>query len=208
MDDLGGIDLEELLRQASGQPGGGRSRSRSRRRAPAEEVPVDIDFMTMARGGTVDLRIRRPDDGQSQTISVQVPAGIAEGGKLRVKGQGSGGGDLHLVVHVLPHPYFQRDGQDIVVVAPISVSEAILGGKIDVPTIDGTITLKIPPGSSSGKRLRLRERGLPTPGQSARGDQYVELKVVVPSSIDERSRELIEEFARRNPQDPRAELGW
>jgi len=208
MDDFGGIDLEELLRQATGQPGGSRSRSRSRRRAPAEEVPVDIDFMTMARGGTVDLRIRRPDDGQSQTISVQVPAGIAEGGKLRVKGQGSGGGDLHLVVHVLPHPYFQREGQDIVVVAPISVSEAILGGKIDVPTIDGTITLKVPPGSSSGKRLRLRERGLPTPGQAARGDQYVELKVVVPSSIDERSRELIEEFARRNPQAPRAELGW
>jgi DnaJ-class molecular chaperone len=156
----------------------------------------------------VNLRLQRPDDGQAETIAVQIPAGIAEGAKLRVKGKGSGGADLHLGVHILPHPYFEREGQDIRVQVPVSVSEAILGGKVDVPTIDGVITLKIPPGTSSGQRLRLRERGLPTPGSSGRGDQYVEVKVVVPSSLDDRSRELIEEFARRNPQNPRADLRW
>jgi DnaJ-class molecular chaperone len=210
--DLGGIDIEELLRQATGGPTGGggraRSRARSRRKPPAEEAPVDVDFLTAARGGTVELRIQRPDDGALETISVQIPAGIAEGAKLRVKGKGSGGADIHLLVHVLPHPYFRREGQDIIVETPISVSEAILGGKVDVPTIDGTITLKVPPGSSSGKRLRLRERGLPTPDQTARGDQYVELRVMVPPTVDDKSRELMEEFAKRNPQDPRAGLGW
>jgi DnaJ-class molecular chaperone len=91
---------------------------------------------------------------------------------------------------------------------PVSVAEAILGGRVDVPTIDGTLTLTIPAGTSSGQRMRLRGQGLPAPGRSTRGDQYVEIKVTVPRSVDEQSRQLIEDFARRNPQHPRAGLPW
>jgi DnaJ-class molecular chaperone len=204
------LDLEELLRQASGERMGGRARTgRRRRTAPPEEVSIDVDFMTAARGGSVEFRLQRADDGaESKTIRVDIPAGIHEGAALRLRGQGADGGDLHLRVHILPHPFFEREGQDVRVQAPISVSEAVLGCKLDVPTIDGMITLTIPPGTSSGQRLRLRERGLPTPGKSTRGDQYVEVKVIVPRSVDARSKELMEEFARRNPENPRAGLRW
>jgi curved DNA-binding protein len=189
----------------------GRSRRRSRSAPTVQEESVEIDFLLAARGGKVNLHVQREDGNgvlKPETLSVDIPAGIAEGAKLRLKGQGAGGGDLLLMVQIRPHPYFERDGQDLRVTVPISVSEAILGTKVDVPTIDGTITLTIPPGTSSGQRLRLRERGLPAPGQKTRGDQYVEVKVMVPKGIDDRSRDLIEEFAQRNPQNVRAETPW
>lgn len=206
-EDLGDLwDFDEILSRLRGTAGG--TRTGSRRKAPPQEMPIQVDFMTAARGGSVDLRIQRPDNGQVETITVQIPAGIAEGAKLRVRGKGGGGGDLHLVVHILPHPYFRREGQDIHIEVPITIAEAVLGARIDVPTIDGMISVKVPPGTSSGRRLRLRGMGLPTPGKAERGDQYVELKIVAPPDVDARSKELIEEFARRNPHNPRAELGW
>jgi DnaJ-class molecular chaperone len=139
---------------------------------------------------------------------VDIPAGVADGGRLRLKGQGEAGGDLYVRVRIRPHPYFRREGQDLLVDVPISLAEAVLGGKVDVPTIDGMITLTVPPGSSSGQRLRLRGKGLPSPGGGERGDQYVELKVIVPRNIDDQSKQLIEDFARRNPQNPRADVPW
>lgn len=200
------FDLDELLGRFRGAPrGAGRG---TRRKAPPQEVPINVDFMTMARGGSVDVRIQHPDNGRTETISVRIPPGVDEGAKLRVPGKGAEGGDLHLIVHVLPHPYFRREGQDIHLEVPITIAEAVLGATIDVPTIDKTISVKVPPGTSSGRRLRLRGQGLPSPTGSGRGDQYVELKIVTPPSVDERSRQLIEEFARRNPHNPRADLGW
>jgi DnaJ-class molecular chaperone len=171
---------------------------------------LEIDFMTAARGGSIDLMVPGPEGagGAGHQLRVDIPAGIAEGGQLRLKGQGPGGGDLYIKVRIRPHPYFRREGQDLILEAPISVSEAVLGGKIDVPSLDGTITLTIPPGTSSGQRLRLRGRGLPSLGGGGRGDQYVEVKVVVPRAVDERSQQLIREFAQRNPQDPRTGLRW
>ncbi|MCS6977422.1 MAG: DnaJ domain-containing protein [Gemmatales bacterium] len=199
------LDLDELLGRFRGAAG---PRAGARRKAPPQEVPINVDFMTMARGGSYELRIQRPDNGEMETIKVRIPAGVSEGTKLRVPGKGSGGGDLYLVVHVLPHPYFRREGQDIHIEVPITIGEAVLGATIDVPTIDKTISVKVPPGTSSGRRLRLRGQGLPSASGTERGDQYVELKIVTPPSVDERSRQLIEEFARRNPHNPRADLGW
>jgi curved DNA-binding protein len=188
---LGGEDLGEIL-------GRGRGRGRAPRGRPADvEAEVTIPFTTAALGGPVTLQV----DGHE--LEVKVPAGIEDGKKLRLAGQGPGGADLYVKLHVEPHPYFRREGNDLVLEVPLSVTEAVLGTKVDVPTLDGTrLTVKVPPGASSGARLRLRGRGI------AGGDQYIEIKVVVPRVEDERSRELIEEFARLHPQNPRESVPW
>jgi curved DNA-binding protein len=206
--DAGSI-FEELFRANAGAAGK-RGAGRRSRRTPAQDIEqeVTVDFLIAARGGTLELEMARPSGGDGTLLKVDIPAGVADGARLRLRGQGHAGGDLYVRVRIQPHAYFQREGQNIIVEVPISIREAILGAKVDVPTIDGTITLTIPPGSSSGQRLRLRGRGLPTPGGGERGDQYVELKVVVPRQIDEKSKELIEEFDKRNPQDPRGAVGW
>jgi DnaJ-class molecular chaperone len=202
-----GIDPEDLASIFGALGGGGdlggmfgrRGRGRGRAPRPPEsvEAEVAIPFLKAALGGSVSLSV----DGRE--INVKVPAGVEDGKKLRLAGQGPGGGDLLVRLKIEPHPYFHRENNDVIVEVPVSVSEAILGGKIDVPTLDGThLTVKVPPGTSSGARLRLRGKGI------AGGDQYIEIKVVVPKPADARSRELIEEFARLNPQTPRANLPW
>jgi molecular chaperone DnaJ len=110
-------------------------------------------------------------------------------------------------VRIEPHPVFRREGDDIHVTTPVSTSEAALGAKIEVPTIDGRAQLKIPPGTQSGQKLRMREKGVPSATkEGTRGDEIVEVKVVVPQLRDERSKELMRELAKLNPEDPRAEL--
>src|SRR5262249_38841605 len=113
------------------------------------------------------------------------------------------GGSLLLNIHIEPHAFFQRESKDIVLEVPLSLAEAVLGTKVDVPTIQGDrLTVRIPPGTSSGARLRLRGKGI------AGGDQYIAIKIVVPSASDEQSRKLVEELARLHPQNPRAGLAW
>ncbi len=198
---------QEILSQMFGGAGLGdlgeemprRSRSRARRGPPPAPASTDvtIPFTTAALGGTVSLRV------DQREIDVKIPRGIEEGQVLRLSGQGPGGGDLHLKLHFGPHPYFRREGNDIILDVPLSLAEAVLGTKVDVPTLDGTkLTVKVPAGTGSGARLRLRGKGIKG------GDQYIEIKVMVPAGIDERSRELIEELARLNPQNPRAGLPW
>jgi DnaJ-class molecular chaperone len=132
---------------------------------------------------------------------VKIPAGVKEGQVLRLQGQGPGGSGLRVRLHIQPHPYFRREDNNLILEVPVTVAEAVLGTKIDVPTLDGThLTVKVPPGTSSGTRLRLRGRGI------AGGDQFIEIRIVVPEVKDARSKELIEEFARLNPQNPRAGL--
>src|SRR5439155_606007 len=126
-------------------------------------------------------RVRR-----SETIDVRIPAGVANGGRVRVPGKGNSGtmgappGDLYLRVVVKPHEFFERRGDDLYTKIPVTVSEATLGAKIEVPTIDGRALVRIPPGTNSGKTLRLKEKGVPSARNGARGDQYVEIQVVVP----------------------------
>jgi curved DNA-binding protein len=170
------------------------TRGRRGRARPSQEVETEvaIPFLMAANGGKVDLQI----DGREVTVTI--PAGVDEGQALRLQGQAPGGGDLRVKLHVQPHPLFRREGNDIVLPVPISLSEAVLGAKVEVPTLDSSrLSVKIPPGTSSGSRLRLRGKGI------AGGDQYIEIKVAVPAPKDEESRKLIEEFARLNPQNPR-----
>ncbi len=149
---------------------------------------------------------------RQETVEVRIPPGAEDGSRLRVAGKGNAGtggaspGDLYITTRVGEHPFFRRTGNDIHVQVPITVSEAALGAKIEVPTIDGQALLKIPPGTESGKKFRLREKGVLNRRTNVRGDQYVEVKVVVPRIQDERSKEILREFARLNPEDPRAGL--
>jgi DnaJ-class molecular chaperone len=172
---------------------------RTRRAAPRPAATHDIrvPFETAALGGTIPISINERE------LDVKIPAGVEDGKTLRLQGQAPGGGDLLLKIHIDPHPHFRREGTNLVLTAPISLAEAVLGAKIDVPTLDGSkLTVKVPPGTSSGGRLRLRGKGIKG------GDQFVEIKVVVPPSIDAQSRKLMEEFAERNPQAPRRGEPW
>ncbi|PYT97053.1 MAG: molecular chaperone DnaJ [Acidobacteria bacterium] len=152
-------------------------------------------------------RVRR-----TETIDVRIPAGVANGGRVRVPGKGNAGtmgappGDLYLRVVVRPHPFFERRGNDLYTRVPVTVSEATLGAKIEVPTIDGRSLVKIPPGTNSGSTLRLREKGVPNARNGARGDQYVEVQVIVPKPTDERVRTLMKDLEKVAPEDPRKDL--
>ena len=152
-------------------------------------------------------RVRR-----SETIEVRIPAGVNSGSRVRVPGKGNAGtlgaptGDLYLRVEVRPHPFFERRGSHIHTRVPVTVAEATLGAKIEVPTIDGRSLVRIPPGTSCGSTLRLREKGVPSARNGSRGDQYVEIQVIVPKPTDERVRNLMKELETLEPEDPRKDL--
>ncbi len=137
--------------------------------------------------------------------SSRFPRASTRAAKIRLKGQGdpSHQVDLIITVTVEPHPYFTREGRNLSVEVPITVSEAILGARIEVPTLDGFKTMPIPPGTSSGQKLRLRGQGVAASKNHPEGDLYVIPKVVVPKVVDDESRKLIEQFAERNPANPR-----
>jgi molecular chaperone DnaJ len=145
---------------------------------------------------------------RTETISVKIPPGVESGKRIKVSGKGNmsrngSTGNLYLDVNVIPHNLFERKGSDIYIDIPISFVEAILGARIDVPTLDGTVTVTVPPGTQSGQVLRLQGKGLPVLNGSSRGDQYVRVKIMVPKNINRRSRELLEEFERLNRFNPR-----
>jgi molecular chaperone DnaJ len=148
-----------------------------------------------------------------ETLDVRIPPGAQTGSRVRVAGHGNAGtgggppGDLYIITNVQPHPFFERRGDDLYTVVPVTVSEASLGAKVEVPTIDGRSQVRIPPGTNSGKRLRLREKGAPSARQAGkRGDQIVEVQVVVPKPEDERVRNLLKELGRLDQEDPRRDI--
>jgi molecular chaperone DnaJ len=180
-------------------------------------------------GGTGRVQSACPNcDGSGvvarrEPLEFRIKAGTRDGQRIRLAGRGNAGtdggaaGDLFLIVKAGTHPVFMRVGDDIYVTIPVTVTEAALGAKIDVPTIDthadgsheggGRTQLKIPPGTQAGQKLRLREKGVPSAAHDGvRGDEIVEVKIVVPKVQDERSKEILRELARLNPEDPRAEL--
>jgi molecular chaperone DnaJ len=147
-----------------------------------------------------------------ETLRVSIPPGVDSGSKVRVAGKGHGGvnggppGDLYLMVNVAPHPVFKREGNNLRMTVPVTLTEAALGSRIEVPTVDGSSNMKIPPGTQSGQVFRLREKGAPSLHGGSRGDQLVEVKVLVPPVRDERSKEILRELEKLNPVNPREEL--
>ena len=150
---------------------------------------------------------------RTEPLEVRIKAGTRDGQRIRIPGKGNAGshggapGDLYVIIRAGEHPVFRREGDDIYLSVPVSVTEASMGAKIEVPTIDGRTLLKIPPGTQSGQKLRLREKGVPSATrEGARGDEIVEIKIAVPMPHDEKTKELLRELAKLNPEDPRAEL--
>lgn len=150
---------------------------------------------------------------RTEPLEVRIKAGTRDGQRIRLQGKGNAGfagglaGDLYVIIRTGDHPIFRRDGDDIYLTVPVTAPEAALGSKIEVPTIDGRAQLKIPPGTQSGQKLRLREKGVPSATkEGTRGDEIVEVKVTVPMPRDEKTKELLREIAKLNPEDPREEL--
>ncbi len=201
--DLGG--MEDIFGEFFGRrPERGPSRGRD------IEYALDIDFMHAVKGTEVEVTVRREQG--SEKIKVKIPAGVSEGSRVRIAGKGmagSGGapaGDLFIVMRVRGHKYFTRRGDDIYVEVPVTMSEAALGADIKVPTIDGLTTIKIPPGTQSGQKLRIKGKGAPSPKDKKKGDEFVTIKIVLPEKISAKGKELIEEFDEINHYEPRRNL--
>jgi molecular chaperone DnaJ len=150
---------------------------------------------------------------RTEPLEVRTKAGTRDGQRIRIPGKGNAGtqggppGDLYVIIRTGEHPVFRREGDDIYLTVPVTATEAALGAKVEVPTIDGRAQLKIPPGTQSGQKLRLREKGVPSATQDGkRGDEIIEIKVTVPMPRDEKTKELLRELAKLNPEDPREEL--
>jgi molecular chaperone DnaJ len=150
---------------------------------------------------------------RTEPLEIRIKPGTRDGQRIRIPGKGNAGagggppGDLYVIIRTGDHPVFRREGDDIHITVPVSATEAALGSKIEVPTIDGRALLKIPPGTQSGQKLRLREKGVPSATREGkRGDEIVDVKVTVPMPRDEKTKELLRELAKLNPEDPRAEL--
>jgi len=177
------------------------------------EHTIEINFAEAMRGTTAHVQAPQRDGGRER-LQVKIPPGVDTGSKVRVAGKGAPGryggppGDLYIVIRVRPHTYLARQGNDILCEVPVTLSEALLGAKIEVPTIDGKATMTLPAGTQNGRRFRLRGKGAPALQGGGRGDHYVTVHVVLPEKLDARSRELLEEFAARNPLQPRASIRW
>lgn len=194
--------------------GGGRQRTQP---APVSgqdlEHTAEVSFDEAMRGTTAHVQLLRRDGGMER-LHVKIPPGVDTGSKVRVAGKGEPGryggppGDLYIVIRVRPHAYFTRQGHDILCEVPVTLSEALLGAKIEVPTIDGKATMTLPAGTQNGRRFRLRGKGALALQGGGRGDHYVTVQVVLPDKLDARSRELLEELAARNPLQPRASMRW
>jgi DnaJ-class molecular chaperone len=173
-----------------------------RMRGPDRHYTLEVGFLEAAQGGT--RRITLPD---GQVLDVKIPAGLEDGQTLRLRGKGGEGigggpaGDALVTVGVAPHHFFRREGDDILVEVPITLDEAVLGGKVEVPTIDGRVALSVPKGASSGRVLRIRGRGVKRDG--GRGDQLVTLKVVMPPAVDDDLEAFFRGWQEGHSYDPR-----
>jgi curved DNA-binding protein len=188
-----------------------------RRRGEDQTVRIGIDLEEAYRGVTRQLRLEMPEIGadgrvqsRTKTLNVRIPAGVTQGRQIRLAGQGASGvngghaGDLYLEIDLNPHRLFTADGKHIQLRLPIAPWEAALGASVTVPTLGGTVNLKVPPGSQSGQRLRLKGRGLPG---DPPGDEFVVLEIVTPPATTDAAKEAYLEMAKRLDFNPRAEMG-
>jgi len=214
----GQIDLGDLFGGAGGGGFGGGGFGGGGRQAPPRpargqdiRTVIEVPFQVSADGGTHDITIQR--GGEVEKLEVKVPAGIKPGGTLRLTGKGEPGhhggsaGDLLVTVNVAPHPYFRREGNNVLIDVPLSLAESALGAKVDVPTLAGSqVTVTIPPGTASGAKLRLKEKGFVDQKSKQPGDQLVVVKIVPPKELTDAGKELLQQFANEVPQSPREGL--
>jgi len=201
----GGMRPEDLISELFGG-GGGRRRRRQARRGEDFSIAVTVGFEEAARGGT--RRVMLPD---GREVDVRIPVGVRDGQQVRLKGQGGPGsdngpsGDVLLTVSVAPHPRLTRDGNNLRMDLPVTLGEAVLGGKVTVPTLTGPVALTVPAGSNSGTSLRLKGKGIPAHGSQAAGDLYVRLIVALPEKPDAALKEFVTDW--HADYDPRTKLG-
>jgi len=207
--------FEDLLANIFGRSGPGPSRGPRRRRGADLEARIDLDFLDAARGCEQRFQVSRPtrDGGQrSESVTVRIPPGVADGGQIRLRGKGGEGlgggpaGDLLATIRVRPHPLFRREDRDILLEVPLTISEATSGTKIEVPCLDGRVTVTVPPGTDSGSKLRLRGKGVPHPSGGPAGDFFVVIKICVPRNLDQATRKQLEAIGANNPPNLRAAL--
>jgi curved DNA-binding protein len=208
----GQVDLGDLF---GGFGGGGNRRGNGRTARPRKgedsQVEITVPFTIACEGGSHELQLNR--GGSVERLTVKIPAGIDHGAVIRLGGQGEPGygggpaGDLLCTVRVAPHPWFRREGQNLLVDVPVSLTEAALGGKVDCPTLsEGRVTLTLPAGTASGSKLRLKGKGVLDRQTNQRGDQFAVVKIVPPTNVTPAVRDLLERLAVELPSDPRAGL--
>ena len=196
--------LQDLFAEMFGQRGRGGGGFARASRGRDVSYKLKIDFIEAAKGGK-----KRVAMGDGQTLDLTIPVGIEDGQTLRLRGKGQGGdyggasGDALVEIQIKPHPLFKREGRDVHLEIPISISEAGLGAQIEVPTIDGPVTVKVPKGSNSGTMLRLKGKGIAGPKGSAPGNQYVLLKIVMPKTIDADLETFLRQWSKDHGYDPR-----
>jgi DnaJ-class molecular chaperone len=205
-EDIGAFS--DLFGDLFGERGGTRGGAGGRRfsmRGQDAQYRLDVAFLDAVNG--TKTRITLPDGG---TLDVTIPPGVTDGQVLRLKGKGAPGlgegqpGDALIEIGVRPHPVFKREGDDIVVEVPITFDEAVLGGKVEVPTVTGRVSVTVPPGSNTGQTLRLKGRGVKSKGST--GDQLVKLSVMLPERIDEDLKTFAETWRQDHRYDPRRKL--
>ena len=203
-------ELHDFFEGLFGGRGGGRGRGggfRMRARGADVSYTLPVDFLEAAKGAK--KRVTMPD---GRTIDLTIPPGVHDGQTLRLKGQGMPGfeggeaGDAYVELRVQSHPHFERKDHNIHLDVPVTLAEAVLGGRIEVPTIDGPVTMTVPKGANTGTTLRLRGRGVRDQKSGQRGDQYVRLQVVLPKTPDPELEDWVRRWAEDHAYDPRAEL--
>jgi DnaJ-class molecular chaperone len=215
-----GFSAEDIFRDLFGEEDGpisgaarGAGAGAGSRRGPTSRgadvaYSITVSFLEASRGAK-----RRLELTTGRTIEVSIQPGTIDGAKLRLKGQGTSGfggggaGDAIVEVHVEPHAFFERRGNDIHVSVPVTLQEAVLGHSIEVPTIDGKVSLRIPRGSNTGTKLRLKAKGVEDAATHQRGDQYVSLTVVLPPSVDDELAQFVEKWAKEHDYDVRKKAG-
>jgi DnaJ-class molecular chaperone len=192
---------------------GGRAKGgRTRARSGDVTAELRIPFNTAITGGEAQFSLQRPE-GKTETITVKIPSGIEDGKKIRLRGQGepaqgrAAAGDLILVIRVAPHPYFVRRGNNLYVRLPVTLAEAAVGAKVDVPTPKGTVSVSVPPGSSCGTKLRIKGHGVAGKNAAA-GDLFAEVQIVLPRNLNDADREFVRQMDQRYPMNPRGDLRW
>jgi DnaJ-class molecular chaperone len=194
------------------QFGAGRRRQARAARGADLKHELTVPFATAVLGGAAAITVRR-GDGNVETINVKIPAGIDDGKRIRLREQGEAGvgggpaGDILVTIRVSPHPNFRRTGNRLDVRLPVTLAEAVLGAKVDVPTPHGTISLRVPANTPSSARLRIKGHGVRPKGQPP-GDLFAEIQIVLPERLGEEERQQLADISHRHPQNPRAELRW